>query len=646
MTFFRSVFLCFFLWAHLQTAFATPSGPLLLTGQTEQVEATPWMHVSVSPANHYKTALKSQWQPAHTLFPTLSDGPIWTRLTLKNTSERTQTFMAIYPRASIENLRVYVLDHNQRLRKTHQVGALSDPSLRPVIHRKSMVPVTFQPDETLTLLTRIHSSGLIMPTWDIQSIHHFGYQSAQATLGWGVFIGALIILIIFHLNYFFQFRERYLLAYLSLAGFSGLSLLSEFGIFQNLFAHAFLSKWLPLLNGISHLLALISLVMFHRYFFRTQTQLPKLHPLLTGLIWLLSISAYLYLAATLLLDTPHNAIEISLLFVTLLVFFITTLVALSAYKQRLTGAQALMWHQLIFAVAIAWSGARYTELVSMLGWDWPVFAALFVLAMLMLAIGIGQKLTLSQRQKEKRQHLLYTQSRLANIGQTFSTITHQAKLPVARLGSQIGLMQTLIHKHPEGFQQRLQQILPGMREQLTLLNQTVEDFKRFYKAPADTQTMQPEAVTEQVMSLLSGKAALTHTRMKVTTHPNDLTLKLDIHALRHVIMVLLDNALDMLKERRIENTQIHCHFLAEKKGTLLTVTDQAGGIRIKPISRIFEHFVSEKSDLSTGMGLSIAKLLVEERLGGHIDAHNIHGGAQFTVWLPDQAPGNQPGSMA
>ncbi|PTN33031.1 ATP-binding protein [Desulfonatronum sp. SC1] len=54
----------------------------------------------------------------------------------------------------------------------------------------------------------------------------------------------------------------------------------------------------------------------------------------------------------------------------------------------------------------------------------------------------------------------------------------------------------------------------------------------------------------------------------------------------------------------------------------------------RPLEQIFVDFYSEKGRYHTGMGLGIAKKLVEERMGGSIEVENIEQGARFTVRIP------------
>lgn len=66
----------------------------------------------------------------------------------------------------------------------------------------------------------------------------------------------------------------------------------------------------------------------------------------------------------------------------------------------------------------------------------------------------------------------------------------------------------------------------------------------------------------------------------------------------------------------------------------IVVRDNGGGIPDELIPRVFDPFVTTKEVGSgMGLGLSIVHQTVAN-LGGRLDVHNAHGGAEFRVWIP------------
>ena len=104
--------------------------------------------------------------------------------------------------------------------------------------------------------------------------------------------------------------------------------------------------------------------------------------------------------------------------------------------------------------------------------------------------------------------------------------------------------------------------------------------------------------------------------------------------LAHALLVIAVNSLDAFESRGIKNPRLIFDLQKDENSVRLIVSDNAGGINLKPPERIFETFVSDKGENHMGMGLNIAKRLVDEILEGTITVENIGPGARFTVTLP------------
>jgi signal transduction histidine kinase len=69
---------------------------------------------------------------------------------------------------------------------------------------------------------------------------------------------------------------------------------------------------------------------------------------------------------------------------------------------------------------------------------------------------------------------------------------------------------------------------------------------------------------------------------------------------------------------------------------LLTVEDDGPGIALELRERIFEPFMSSKGEGGLGMGLYMARLIVESHHGRISVTDGAQGGARFQVTLPSK----------
>ena len=118
--------------------------------------------------------------------------------------------------------------------------------------------------------------------------------------------------------------------------------------------------------------------------------------------------------------------------------------------------------------------------------------------------------------------------------------------------------------------------------------------------------------------------------------------------LKQVLSNLLTNALDAMPNGGKLIITIAALTRGEKPWVRICVEDTGAGIAPGNRSRIFEPFFTTKAQTGTGLGLWVAKQLVEQH-GGSIALHSPAGGdagACFEVQLPEVSALRQPAGSA
>jgi len=104
--------------------------------------------------------------------------------------------------------------------------------------------------------------------------------------------------------------------------------------------------------------------------------------------------------------------------------------------------------------------------------------------------------------------------------------------------------------------------------------------------------------------------------------------------LEQVWIIILNNALDEFEKGTIayENRRIDIRFTCNKEWITITISDNAGGIPQPILEGIFDFAISGEKKKSMGIGLNVAKAIIEKH-GGHVKVSNENQGAVFEITL-------------
>ena len=98
------------------------------------------------------------------------------------------------------------------------------------------------------------------------------------------------------------------------------------------------------------------------------------------------------------------------------------------------------------------------------------------------------------------------------------------------------------------------------------------------------------------------------------------------------LLNILNNARDALLEREPESPGIAVSLHDDGHRGIVTVRDNAGGIASEVIDKIFDPYFSTKEEgKGTGVGLYMAKTIIERHMQGSISVRNLPDGAEFRI---------------
>jgi signal transduction histidine kinase len=247
---------------------------------------------------------------------------------------------------------------------------------------------------------------------------------------------------------------------------------------------------------------------------------------------------------------------------------------------------------------------------------------------LLTAIGMQAGLAIQNAQ-------LYQQGlaaeRLAAVGETTAALSHSIKniLQALRGGADVVEM---------GFRsQNLAQATKGWgiveRNLGKIYNLTLNLLA--YSKPREPvlEMVNPKVLIEECLELIAGSAAEKGVMAVADVEENLPAIPLDPAGMHQVLMNLLSNSLDAVPPKG-GLIRVECRYDEENRQITLNVIDNGPGVPPPMMKHMFELFHSTKGNRGTGLGLAVAKKIVDEHEGSITLRSSPEEGTTFTVRLP------------
>jgi PAS domain S-box-containing protein len=246
-----------------------------------------------------------------------------------------------------------------------------------------------------------------------------------------------------------------------------------------------------------------------------------------------------------------------------------------------------------------------------------------------------QSLVEQETQKRvEKEKLLNQQSKMAMMGEMIAMIAHQWRQPLNALAINVQDAQ-MAYKFGEIDDEYMDKFKNDSMSVIQNMSKTIDDFRDFFKPTKEKESFAVELAIEQTMRIMG--SILHNNNIEVNLPQGDT--KHVVHGykneLEQVLLILISNAKDVLIELKVQNPQINVSIKTLNETQIeITVDDNGGGIPAGIIDRVFEpYFTTKEQGKGTGIGLYMAKEIIERQMGGKITAENINGGARLRVVL-------------
>ena len=249
--------------------------------------------------------------------------------------------------------------------------------------------------------------------------------------------------------------------------------------------------------------------------------------------------------------------------------------------------------------------------------------------------GLKRKISKEIEIRYTQEKMMAQQAKSAEMGEMLSMIAHQWRQPLSSISAVTSNILMKIELEEDLKQEETVNSLHRIDSYVQHLSKTIDNFRNFFKPSVNKDEVCIKECIENAIDLIN------HTLVK-----NSIHLEYDFLSLPKIniykndfIQVLINiykNAVDTFIERSTISPVLKTIVKQDGKNIFIIIKDNAGGVDIEFLEKIFEPYFSTKGKNGTGLGLYMSKMIIQEHLDGEIFVQNDDEGACFTIKIVSQ----------
>ena len=251
------------------------------------------------------------------------------------------------------------------------------------------------------------------------------------------------------------------------------------------------------------------------------------------------------------------------------------------------------------------------------------------------AEALGGRIHQLKEETERRvmsERALIQQSRLAAMGEMIGNIAHQWRQPLNALGMLMANLQDAWQAGQFTDEYMRESAAQGDRL-IQKMSTTINVFRDFFRPGKAAAVFSARTQVEEALALVRESFRHNGIDLSLEDGPDVATLGY-ANEYSQVLLNLLSNARDAILGRPGRAGRVRITLDRHEGRCRLRVADNGGGIPEDLLEKIFDPYFSTKPTTGTGLGLYMARMIIQRCTGGAVTARNLDEGAEFTVTTP------------
>src|ERR1700730_9532777 len=239
----------------------------------------------------------------------------------------------------------------------------------------------------------------------------------------------------------------------------------------------------------------------------------------------------------------------------------------------------------------------------------------------------------SEVQARQRMAELARINRFSTAGELTASIAHEINQPLGSILTNAETAQAIL-KSPSPDISELNEIVDDILKDDRRANEVIRRMRSLLKkAPFELKNLDFNDVVRDTVEFLSSLAVGRKVELVSVITPGVLSILGDRIQLQQVILNLVVNGIDAMRDTPTENRIISIRTSRVEEFAELSVSDRGPGMPEDKLKQVYEPFFTSKAE-GMGMGLSIARTITEAHHGLIWARNRDHGGASFRIRLP------------
>ncbi len=238
-------------------------------------------------------------------------------------------------------------------------------------------------------------------------------------------------------------------------------------------------------------------------------------------------------------------------------------------------------------------------------------------------------------ERVQQKQFLIQQAKLAEMGDMVAAIAHQWNEPLVELSALIQDMQTS-YMLEELQTKDVEEFVNDSMVQIQYMSQTLSDFRNFLKPSTKKIEFSIKESFDDILEIISKQLFYCNIDLSINYQKDvdDFFIFGYKNEFKQVLLNLLNNAKNKITELNIKDkNKITINVYKNSSSNIIEIIDNAGEIDENIIHSIFDPYFTTKKE-GTGIGLYMAKVIIEDKMQGQIYVRNDETNVIFTIKMP------------